>query len=49
MRELNLYSPLMSIPPPIPQPLPPLCDAIGGAFYYLGSEYDHLPEAGNKK
>ena len=22
------------------------CDAVGGAFYYLGSECDHLPEAG---
>jgi hypothetical protein len=32
----------LSIPPP-----PPLCDAVGGAFYYLGSECDHLPEAGN--
>ena len=31
-----------TIPPP-----PPLCDAVGGAFYYLGSECDHLPEAGN--
>ena len=26
---------------------PPLCDAVGVAFYYLGSECDHLPEAGN--
>jgi hypothetical protein len=28
---------------------PPIhdCDAVGGAFYYLRSECDHLPEAGN--
>ena len=32
----------LSIPPP-----PPLCDAVGGVFYYLGSECDHQPEAGN--
>jgi hypothetical protein len=30
----------VKLPPPID------CD-IGGAFYYLGSECDHLPEAGN--
>jgi hypothetical protein len=32
--------------PPIPPPIHN-CDAVGGAFYYLGSECDHLPEAGN--
>ena len=26
-----------------------LCDAVGGALNYLGSECDHLPEAGKKR
>jgi len=39
-RELNLYTPVYPpIPPPTPHPPipppPPLCDAVGGAFYYL--------------
>ena len=32
-----------TIPPPIHD-----CDAVGGAFYYLGIECDPLPEAGSK-
>jgi len=32
----------------IPPPIPPLIhDCAYGAFYYLGSECDHLPPAGN--
>ena len=33
-----------AIPPPI---APLIHDCAVGAFYYLGSECDHLPEAGN--
>ena len=58
IRELNIYTPLISILPPTYPPIPPPIhdcaygalisfDCAYGAFYYLGSECDHLPEAGN--
>jgi hypothetical protein len=48
IRELNPHSPLISILPPTYPPIPPpIHDCAYGAFYYLGSECDHLPEAGN--